>query len=267
MTIVVAAASPDGIILGSDSRTTVLRGRRYRIASDSARKLFAPCNGIGIATFGSAMLGDRTIAGLMEEFFAQRAIGSGTLIKSVSDDLAEFFNEALAEHTEEGLVVPPGVLGFLVAGYDAEGVGRLVEVLLPPSEKRTAVEERDITTRAPGVMFRGRTRHVRRLIEGYDQTALLDSGARLTKPMQTQLGRMGYRLNTPISMQDALDLVAFIVRLTVDMERLTDGTYLRPGDIPACGGLLQTMAITRTSTNWVAEPTLAVRAGGMAESS
>jgi hypothetical protein len=42
VTIVVGVASPDGIILAADSRTTYTDGQRHRIGTDSADKVFEP---------------------------------------------------------------------------------------------------------------------------------------------------------------------------------------------------------------------------------
>jgi hypothetical protein len=262
VTIVVAAAAPDGIVLASDSRTTLTSGRRHRIASDHARKLFAPCDGIGIATFGTALINEQTISGIVEEFVASRSERAGTAVMEVSEDLASYFTQVLGDARP---TPPPGVLGFLVAGYDTGGVGHVVEVLLPPSDDRKAVLEHNITTRGGGVLFRGRTTYVRRMLEGYDRDGFTRSDVALPGDVEHELQRLGYQLNKTISAQDALDLAAFIVRMTIDMERLTDGTYAQPGDIPACGGPMQALLVTRTGTDWLVRPSLRPSAAGLAE--
>ena len=70
MTIVVGAGSPDGIVLAADSRTTLIDGKRHRIMTDSAEKVFELHERFGVATYGMAFIGDQTINGLMNEFVA-----------------------------------------------------------------------------------------------------------------------------------------------------------------------------------------------------
>jgi len=72
-------------------------GRRHRVASDHAPKVFAPFQGIGFATYGSAFIGERTIAGVVEEFAGQRPEQAGTMIAEVSRDAAEFFGRFLTD--------------------------------------------------------------------------------------------------------------------------------------------------------------------------
>src|SRR5947208_118075 len=100
MTIVVAAAAPDGIVLASDSRTTrLLADGRYRIMSDHTQKLFAPFPGVGIATSGAAFVGFRTINGLVEEWIAQRSPRASVRVDPIATDLARFFNAQLRDYS------------------------------------------------------------------------------------------------------------------------------------------------------------------------
>src|SRR5580693_6407932 len=66
MSIVVAVASPEGFALVTDSRTTVERKEQdgsvhYRVASESSEKLFLAQGRFGVATYGLATIGGRTI--------------------------------------------------------------------------------------------------------------------------------------------------------------------------------------------------------------
>jgi hypothetical protein len=267
MTIVAAAVAPDGIVLAGDGRTTLLSGRRHRVASDHTHKVFAPFDGIGIATYGSALIGERTIAGLMQEFVGKRAKAAGCLVSDVSRDLEGFFTNALNdEAASTGKQPTPGQLGFIVAGYDDDGIGRIHEVLLPPVPKRGPIIEPDeVTTENPGVLFRGRTQHVRRLFEGYDRDGIAAAKVTLPAKLKEPFANLAFILNAPLSLQDALDLAMFVVRLTIDMERLTDGTIAMPEGIPACGGDVHSLLVSRTTSTWIIEPTLRPREAGQSE--
>ena len=266
MTIVVAAAAPDGVVLASDSRMTMSSGRRHRVASDHAPKVFAPFQGIGFATYGSAFIGERTIAGVVEEFAGQRPEQAGTMIAEVSRDAAEFFGRFLTDAFDAiGRDPPPGALGIVIAGYDPEGIGRLREIRLPPTGQGAPVIEHEVSTHGPGVLFRGRTRYIRRMLEGYDQDGLGETGVEVAKDVDHELRRLGYIPLPPRSHQDALGLATFVVRMTVDMERLTDGTYAHPGAVPACGGETQALLVSRGGTRWIARPRLRLSDAGVGE--
>jgi hypothetical protein len=267
MTILVAAAAFDGLVLASDSRTTFLSGRRHRVASDHARKITSPYDGIGIATHGSALIGDQTTAGVVDEFTSKRSEASGRVVDEITRDVATYFGARLEEQAK--LVkrdLQPGTLGLVVAGYDATGVGRLREILLPKSDEREAILEHDeVNTQIPGLFYRGRTHYIRRMVEGFDPDGLPDVGLRFPKKTHDKLRQLGYVLKRPLSVQDALDLATFLVRMTIDMERLSDGTLARPGAVPGCGGAIQALAVTGGRTRWVAQPKLRLGDAGEAE--
>jgi hypothetical protein len=267
MTIVVATAAPDGLVLAADGRTTLVNGRRHRIASDHTRKVFAPFNGIGVATFGVALLADQTIAGHMEKFAAQ-PFQDPVTVDSVSHAISKYFTRLLDEQAEAiGRRPPDGVLGFVVAGYDALGVGQIYDVLLPAAEAGPGpvLPRADPSTRLPGYLFRGRTQHARRLFEGFDVDGLGRSGAKPSARVRHELQRLGYHMNQPLSVQEAVDLAVFIVRLTVDMDRLSDGTFAEPEAVPICGGALQVLVITSKGFNWIVQPRLRATVAGTAE--
>jgi len=118
MTIVVATAAPDGLVLASDSRSTLLQGRRHRVATDHARKVFLPFEGVAIATYGTSLIGDRTIAGIVDDFVGGRNVSSGTTVDDVSGDVAAYFDACLSEHARQlDRDIPSGALGLIVAGY------------------------------------------------------------------------------------------------------------------------------------------------------
>jgi len=265
MTIIAATAAPDGLVLAADGRTTLVSGRRHRIASDHTHKVFAPFPGIGVATHGVALLLDQTIAGHMEKFAAQPVQGTVT-IEKVCQDLSEYFTKLLDAQAKEVKRDPsPGALGFVVAGYDADGVGLIFD---PQKDGPGPIlRHHDPSTRLPGHLFRGQTQHARRLFEGYDVDGLKRSEVTLDANVAEELRKLGYHMNAPLSLQEAVDLAVFIVRLTVDMDRLSDGTFAEPEGIPTCGGALQVLLITSKGFNWILQPQLRVGLAGAAEAS
>lgn len=278
MTIVVATSASDGIVLASDSRTIFLRGPlRYRVGTDYAQKLFAPYNGIGIAAYGTAVVGEFTIMGLMEQFVAEHL--PSALRPSPSDlavILEEFFRESIdALIAKTGQQPSPGILGFLIAGYSVKGIGQLIEVLLPKSDTRPAITNWDISTLRQGAIYRGRTRYIRRMMDGWDSEGGIEFVKNnIASATQEEISSFqakyeqdfGMMTHPSISLQDALDYSCFVVRTTVDMERFTDGVRSSQGDIPVCGGRVQALIVRRDRTEWVVQNTVKLTPGGGGES-
>lgn len=248
MTIVVGAASPDGIVLAVDSRTTLSDGQRHRISSDSADKVFELESGFGVATYGLALIGTRTINGLMDEFVATLEEESCTNVERLAHAVGAFFNERfIAEYgppTDAGAGWP---LGFLVVGYDDAGIGHVWEVGIPgPVVLQTTVNTAD-----RGTLWRGQVDVIGRLIKGVDWNALSAKGINLEQTATEALTKLEYILLHPLTLQDAADMASFLVRTTIDMQRFSDGTALAPGLIPGCGGRTQMLAVTRSGVEWI----------------
>ncbi|MTD47640.1 hypothetical protein GKE82_26360 [Conexibacter sp. W3-3-2] len=262
MTIVAVAVAPDGIVLAGDGRATLRGGRRHRIRTDEAQKVFAPYPGVGIATYGSALIGHSTISGLVRSFVARRSSEAGTLADDVAGDLREFAEDAIAaEAKRSGLGLKQ--VGFLVAGYDGRGVGQVREVVVPGLPNAAAAAE--LTTDEPGFLFRGNTQYVRRLLEGFDRAAMDRQGIALSAKAAAGLDGLAFIPNTPLTIQDGLDWALFIVRLSIDMDRLTDGTLGEPEGVPSCGGRVTALRVSQAQSHWLIPPDVRPRAAGVAE--
>lgn len=253
MTIVVGVASPDGLVLAGDSRTTRSDGDRTRIASDNSCKVFSVGSRWAVATYGVAFVGESTIDGLMTEFIAHIGDEAPQDVDLFSAELGKFFTDrfeaALAKAEAEWDVETQGwALGFLVAGYDTQGVGQIGEVLIPGGVQP---EESRRTTLSGGVMWRGQTDVIRRLIHGIDWGELALQEIDLDEEKIEELHGLHYQLEYPITVQDAVDFATFLVHTTIDMQRFSDGWMGRPGEVPGCGGPVQVLAVTRSGTRWV----------------
>ncbi len=247
MTIVVAAASPDGIVLGADSRTTLIDGQRHRISTDAADKVFDLGN-FGVATYGQAFVGDRTINGLMDEFIATTdGDDACSDVEVFTRKLAEFFNERYEAEYGPDHAEPGWPLGFIVAGYDAVGIGHAWEIGIPGP----TVGQTNLNTAERGVLWRGQVDVISRLIKGVDWYALNAAEVDFDQEVDTALERLQYVLLLPVTLQDAVDMTSFLVRTTIDMQRFSDGTPIQPGLIPGCGGRTQMLAVTRSGVEWV----------------
>jgi hypothetical protein len=262
MTIVLGVAAPDGIILAADSRTTMIDGERHRIASDFAQKLFPIRDKFALATYGLSFIGQQTIAGHMDEIVTQLPDPLPQDIDEIANLLGGLFQERLEEQFGDELDSVNGdVLGFLVAGYDEGGIGHIREVGLPGPNVSG-----DINTANIGVLWRGQTAVIGRLIKGADLGNLFGFVEEVDQDLLDALGQLEYQLLLPIALQDAIDFSTFLIRTTIDMERFSDGLTGLPGAIPTCGGPIRIIAVTRAGVEWIEErPLSGPTAPGLAE--
>ena len=272
MTIVVGVAAPDGMILAADSRITLTWDNgRHRIASDSGQKIFAIREQVGIATYGDAYIGKRTIAGVMDEFVAQ--LGSDQQsVDAFAAQLGDFFHGRFLSDSLQPMLEwckqnpKRSRFGFVVAGYDSGGIGRLYDVMIPGPQVAPVVAVGEITTADLGVCWRGQTDVIRRLIKGFDGDLFATAGHKVPAELQQPVASLEYSLLLPITMQDAVDLATFLIRTTIDMQRFSDGTVADPGSVPGCGGHVRVLSIVRDHAEWIAADVLSADgSAGVAE--
>lgn len=274
MTIVVGVATPDGIVLAADSRMTLTLddgngGVRHRIGSDTGEKVFEVCGRYAVATFGDAMIGTQTIAGVMAEFEAefesQDAPDGSKDVAQFADRLGEYFQQRYAAaRAEAGNPVSDdeeGALGFLIAGYDASGVGHVYDVLIPKGER---VGDGLFTSQG-GIAPRGQTDVIWRLLRGFDADAATGIGIEIDESLDQDLMGLWYNVIYPVTLQDAIDLGMFLIRTTIDMQRFSDGLLAHPVGVPGCGGPVNMIAVKQNGVEWVSRASLTVSTRGVAE--
>lgn len=259
MTIVVGVASPDALVVASDSRMVYIDGERSRVASDFSRKLFSVGDRWVVASYGDAFVGRTTIHGLMGEFVAHLGGAIPDDVEALAGELGGFYDERFAaarQESEETWDVDElgWPLGFLLGGYDEHGVGHIREVLIPGSYEPP---ESAITTTEGGVLWRGQTDVIRRLLWGVDWTALETLEVEVPEELEEAMLGLQYISMPSITIQDAVDWASFLVRTTIGMQRFSDGLACLPGLVPSCGGPLQVIAVTRRGVRWIQRPTLA----------
>jgi 20S proteasome alpha/beta subunit len=260
MTIIVGITTPDGVILASDSRTTREDERAHRIISDSAQKVFE-IERFGVATTGLAFIAGNTIAGLMDQCLAQLDDTESMTVGDFADALGLFFDMRFRSWADDEAVdwVTDSAgfpLSFLVAGYDAEGIGHIHEVKIPGPVRGDYSPNTTIT----GTMWRGQTDVITRMLKGIDRSEFRlpveDLSDEAASKLIAGFDALEYRHLFPVTAQDAIDYSSFLIRTTIDMQRFSDGTLANPGLIPGCGGPLQILVVERNRTHWASKPPL-----------
>lgn len=260
-TVVVGAALSDGLILAADSRQTVTFPGgiepSYKVVSDSANKLFS-IGRVGISTYGEAFILGRSIESFVTEYAAKAPKDAD--VHDVAKGFSDYFGKYYDQQVAQQKTLP--ALGFIIAGYDKAGIGRLVEVRFPGN--RAPVDLAQNTHEHQGLVFQGQTAVIRRLIMGYDPS--LGDAATLRKlpdldkvQLQKELGDLEYYIPyNYLPLQDGIDLTLALVQATVDMQRFSFGTLAHPGDIPGVGGAVDVLTITPNEISWVRRKQLAV---------
>lgn len=259
-TVVVGAALSDGLILAADSRLTVQFAAGiqppYKVLSDSANKLFS-IGRVGVATYGDAFILGRSIESFVTEYKAKSKPDDD--VHEVAKGFIDYFGKYYDQEVTANKTLP--ALGFIFAGYDKNGIGRITESSFP--SKRMPTDLSQNTHDQQGLVWRGQTDVIVRLIKGYDPA--LGSTATLQKlppADQEQLikdvGQFEYYIPFNfLPLQDGIDLALSLVQTTVDVQRFSFGRMAHPGDIPGVGGTVDVLTITPSETTWVRRKQLA----------
>lgn len=251
MTICVSVRVPEGIVLGTDSMSTVTvkdsEGVPYVVKSyPNARKLFQIGDlPIGVFTYGLARIGDRSLMELIYQFSAANQEESVPL---VANGLAEFINQAYSSEFPPGTEQP--TLGLYIAGYSKgsysvhEREVIFPQQLVPKTVQRTGGEN--------GVLWRGMEIPFYRLYIGCDPILLdsLSKDAVNAETINLVKEEKKHIMLIPFGnmhLQDAADFAAFVLRTTIGYNQFEIGDT-------TCGGSLQVAAINpEKGFQWVQE--------------
>lgn len=227
MTTVIAFKVPDGIVLGADSAMTVHRPNgenRY----DSYHKISVVC-GLPVATamWGRGALGQRTIPSLVEEFSTVRSAlrASAFTVEEVATELWRFMQDtfdALPPHPS------PTPLHMLVAGFSKGSYhGQIWRFDIPGDGPKLHADLQTLT-----ISWFGVTEGIQTLWWGhspYLHEALVEEGIphdaahRIVRHVRDRAALGPDRLDFGMPLQNAVDLVAFLIGVEVARERYTPG--------------------------------------------
>ena len=248
MTIAVAVAIPEGIVLAAESRQTYSRKVgdviNLRIGTDFGKKVFQLGSKVGAVTWGWAFLLGRNINSYVEEFKStinQKGISE---VEQISHELAKFLTDKYMEHIAKKLDNPaPRAIGFYIGGYDSKG-GNIYATYIP--EKDVSLVSNTIAK--SGMNWGGQIDVITRLLKGYDHRIVTLPG--FPKDLTAELNKLEYVTNfNNMTLQDAVDYAVFLVKTTIDMQRFSDGIVMQPGDIPGCGGSID-VAVVQPDSNF-----------------
>lgn len=247
MTIAISIKINDGIVLASDSASTVLgqaASGELQVVNvyNNAIKVFNLRKGmpIGAITWGAGSIGQASISTILKDLrlrftgddkdHADWKLDRGSYtVEDVAKRLREFIFDDLYMGAFQNYPQKPG-LGFIVAGYSAQA----------PMADEFQIDVEDGVCKGPrllrkreesGVTWAGEPEALNRLIMG-TSSRLAGVLVNYFKVEQAQLshvvGMIQQNLQVPLvlpamPLQDAIDLAEFMVDLTIKFSRFTPG--------------------------------------------
>ena len=246
MSIGVIIKAPEGLVLASESRTTVTVTNNddkttFPVHFDNTTKLysFKSKPKIGVVTWGQGVIGKRSIESLMPDFEAELQEKKESLsVYRFAERLKGFF---LRRWNNAGKQVEGASVTFYVCGFDKNVFyGKVYAIEIPGRLKPQEQHKNDQF----GFSMGGQHDIAYRIFAGYDPGILtfLQQKLNLNQDQIDGLKKdlSQFQLTVPIdamSLQDCIDWAVFLIRSTITAQSLIIG-------IQGCGGPIDIATIT-----------------------
>jgi hypothetical protein len=252
MTVVLTVKIHDGVVLASDSATTLYaEGGSIVNVYNTANKIFNLYKGLPIAgmTWGGGSIGHASISTLSKDFRLRLISGdvnwkidasSYTMFDVANKAKRFFFDEHYAAQAQK----QPPFVGYRIAGYSAGAPLPEVYDLNFTAEGcqgPTLIRRQEDV----GINWAGQTEGIRRLVLGFGSNtpaALLESGLAADR-LQPALEALRKHNELPLAfpampIQDAIALAEFLVQVEAALSRFASGP-------PIVGGPIEVAAVTK----------------------
>jgi len=257
MTIALAVKVNDGVVLSSDSASSIITEEGGVVqVYNNADKIFNLHKGapIGIVTFGIGGLGQASISTLAKDFRARISVSPGpqstgiSLDNYVLEEVLTSFRDFIYQENylpAYGDLERPPDLGFLMAGNSSGSqLAELWEIEIDNGQ--CSGPARVLPDEESGIAARGQPDPIIRLLAGFDERAwapLLSDAGLDDKVINAILQSARERLIAPVvhsamPIQDAIDLAQMLAELAIDFHKFAFGP-------PTVGGPVEVAAITK----------------------
>jgi hypothetical protein len=157
------------------------------------------------------------------------------------------------EDHEQKFCVP--IIEILVAGHDPDGTNKVYKVTVPdPKEKNGIVLK--LEKEQCGATWIGQTDVLVRIIRGWSPEvkrikAIEDIPGKKKDEFMKNLDDQEYLINWgTMTVQDAVEFSTLAIKTTEAIQKITDGTWQRPGSSPGVGGAVD-IAVTTPEKGFV----------------
>lgn len=141
------------------------------------------------------------------------------------------------------------IMEFLIAGHDADGGNHVYKITIPdPKDKNGIVKK--LEKDQCGATWIGQTDVLVRLIRGWSPELkrikeLQDLPPKRKEEIMKQFDDQEYLINWgTMTVQDAVEFSALAIKTTEAIQKITDGTWSKPGSSPGVGGPIDIAVIT-----------------------
>jgi hypothetical protein len=252
MTIVASVKVRDGLILSTDSMTTISSSEGVLKTYSNARKLFRITGRpVGVMTYGLGNIGPLSIEGLVVSF-CKDLDGEHGSVGELAQDLFAFLKGIYETEFGDVPINERPELGFLMAGYSAnQPLPEEYEFLFPGDPEPSLVREPDVF----GASWRGQSIPFVRLYKGFDPRIVESLKSEGLTDQQIESATAGLEADVifeGMPVQDALNFATFMLDSTIAYTAFEVGAA-------TCGHPLQVATILADEGfKWVAKPELRV---------
>lgn len=257
MSLIIAAWTSEGIVMGSDSRISFSSQINPQIPIniqtghffDTQEKTFLCPNNCGISTCGAASMNGTNISGFIHEFINNK-IKPSTTVEETASNLAKFIS-SLDSNAE---------IHFFVAGYDSSQEPAIPTVIKVITGQNSSLQK--ISNATGGATWDGEIETITRIIKPHylcqgpiRSNVKIDNGETdlgdcLIFPLkQTTI----YEENTIpweyMTIQDAIDFVRYAINTTIDTMRFANVSK-------TVGGPIDILTISPIKAKWIAHKKL-----------
>lgn len=233
MTIAILMKINDGIILATDSSSTIF-GKNEKGINEvhhtyfTANKLFNLKKEIpiGVMTWGNGSVNNESISTLIKDY-KQSSKKENNSVISVAYDFKKFLGKKIDSNA---------TLGFIFAGYSKEGKQNivLIEVEKGNIKKPMEIYKEDPLT----VLWFGNTSFITRYLLGFDERlkTILKNNNLSNEIIENIIKDCKNDLQLPLGVpampiQDAIELVKFLADISVNSSRFVPGAQVIGGSI------------------------------------
>ncbi len=258
MTIAITIKVHDGVVIASDSATTLVENTNVTTVYNNANKIFHLYKSnnniphglpLGIVTYGLGGIGNSSISTLIKDFRKNLSNGkiefnpSEYTVLEVANKIKEFIYGEQYSKYFSGTENPPP-LGFILAGYSSNEIlaeEYRIEIINGQCKEPQLIREKELC----GISWGGEGEAVHRLIKGIGMNTLYSlsqieiSEQRIIDSIKKIIDASElYLVPPPMPIKDAIDLADFLVTTTINFSRFTFGP-------PTVGGPVEIAAITK----------------------
>lgn len=234
MTIAISMKINDGIILATDSSSTIFGKNEDGIDEVhhtyfTADKLFnlKKESPIGVMTWGEGSINNKSISILIKDFRKESDDKEFVSVMNAAHDFKKFLEEKItADET----------MGFLLAGYSNEGIQEIILINVDEGNVDYPVELNKDNPLA--VFWFGDTNFITRYLLGFDErlSIILKNNDISDEVIEDILSDCKDDLQLPLGVpampiQDAIELVRFLALISVNSSRFVPGAQVIGGPI------------------------------------